>query len=159
MEYRPIAPRDDARLAAIVRASLIEHDLALPGTAYFDPELDHLSEFFLSEPSSRYYEVVVDDADRVLGGVGLAPLEWDPDCAELQKLYVSSEARRNGLGRTLVERDIQHAREMGYARMYLETHTNLVAAIELYRRCGFVEVPRPPQVKHGLMNVFFVRDL
>lgn len=159
MRFREIATRDDARLAAIVRAALEEHDLALPGTVYYDAELDHLSEFYLGHPAERHYLVAVDEADQVLGGVGLAPLDWDPACAELQKLYVSGDARRAGLGRALVERDIEQARAMGYERMYLETHTNLAVAIELYRKCGFREIPRPEQVKHGLMNVFMAREL
>ena len=43
MIIRAIEPRDGAAMAAIVRRSLEAHGLDVPGTAYFDPELDHLS--------------------------------------------------------------------------------------------------------------------
>ena len=35
------------------------------------------------------------------------------------------------------------ARQMGYERMYLETHTNLAAAIHVYVRAGYQEIHRP----------------
>lgn len=43
---RPITPQDDLRIAAIIRANLKERHLDTPGTAYFDPELDHLSQYY-----------------------------------------------------------------------------------------------------------------
>lgn len=46
MQIRPITTGDDAAMAAIVRSSLASHELDIPGTAYFDPELDHLSKFY-----------------------------------------------------------------------------------------------------------------
>lgn len=41
--YRKIEAADDGRIAEIIRANLEKLGLAVPGTAYFDPELDHLS--------------------------------------------------------------------------------------------------------------------
>ena len=38
-----ITEDDDAAIAAIIRANLERYHLDIPGTAYFDPELDHLS--------------------------------------------------------------------------------------------------------------------
>ena len=48
MIIRAIEPRDDAAMAAIVRRSLEAHGLNVPGTAYFDPELDHLSAHYVA---------------------------------------------------------------------------------------------------------------
>ena len=67
-------PADDARLAEIIRESLEVHGLALPGTAYIDSELDHLSAFYAASPRRAYF-VVVDDDDQVLGGGGIAELK------------------------------------------------------------------------------------
>ena len=55
--YRKIEPADDARIAEIVRANLKHFHLDIPGTAYFDPELEHLSAFYDAEPSKRRYFV------------------------------------------------------------------------------------------------------
>ena len=46
MMIRQIKPSDNPVLAQIIRASLEEAKLALPGTAYFDASLDNLSEFY-----------------------------------------------------------------------------------------------------------------
>ena len=40
---RPITADDDAAIAAIIRDNLRAAHLDIPGTAYFDPELDHLA--------------------------------------------------------------------------------------------------------------------
>ena len=70
--YRKIEPADDARIAEIVRANLKHFHLDIPGTAYFDPELEHLSAFYDAEPSKRRYFVALDDAGQVVGGAGIA---------------------------------------------------------------------------------------
>ena len=69
---RPIRPEDDAPLSRIIRSNLEQFHLDIPGTAYFDPELDHLSRYYRAAPDRRAYFLAVDGAGRVLGGVGLA---------------------------------------------------------------------------------------
>ena len=51
------------------------------------------------------------------------------------------------------------ARELGYKRIYLETHNNLKAAIHLYEKCGYKEIERPAAVVHSTMNRFFLKEL
>ena len=52
---RPILPADDARMAWIIRSNLEQFHLDIPGTAYFDPELDHLSRYYRAAPDRRAY--------------------------------------------------------------------------------------------------------
>lgn len=52
VKYREIEPSDDARVAEIARYNLKKFHLDLPGTVYFDPELDHLSAFYSEKPIS-----------------------------------------------------------------------------------------------------------
>ena len=51
------------------------------------------------------------------------------------------------------------ARDLGYKRMYLETHNNLKAAIHLYEKCRYKEIERPKAVVHSTMNRFFLKEL
>ena len=51
------------------------------------------------------------------------------------------------------------ARKMGYKRMYLETHSSLQAAVHIYEKTGYVEIPRPENVVHSTMNKFFLKEL
>ena len=81
------------------------------------------------------------------------------DCAELQKLYVTEQVRRRGLGRALMETCEARARALHYRKMYLETHSVLTEALQLYTRLGYREIPRPEAVLHTTMDRFFIRDL
>lgn len=50
LKYRKIKADDDEVLAGIIWANLETLHLNIPGTAYFDPELDHLSVYYNSDP-------------------------------------------------------------------------------------------------------------
>jgi len=50
LKYRKIKADDDEVLAGIIRANLETLHFNIPVTAYFDPELDHLSVYYNSDP-------------------------------------------------------------------------------------------------------------
>ena len=156
--YTKLTASHDAPLAAIILANLKRFHLDIPGTAYYDKSLDRLSTFY--DCPGRYYLVLLREG-RVMGGVGLAECEAfsDPACCELQKLYLADEAKGQGISYELMQRIEEKARETGYKRMYLETHTNLQAAIHLYERCGYRETERPEGVVHSTMNRFYIKEL
>ena len=83
-----ITEEDDAAIAGIIRENLEKYHLDIPGTAYFDPELDHLSGYYNSRPEQRAYFILTDEAGRVIGGVGIAEFQGCRHCVEIQKLYL-----------------------------------------------------------------------
>ena len=131
LNYRKIEPSDDRRIAEIIRTNLEKAHLDIPGTAYFDPELDHLSAYYGSDPTGRAYFVALGDQGEVIGGVGIAEFDGIEDCAELQKLYLDDSAKGKGLGKALIQLAIHWAASSGYKKLYLETHTGLAAALNL----------------------------
>ena len=159
IRVREITAADDAALAGIIRANLEKAHLDIPGTAYFDETLDHLSCFYLSAPTKRAYLVAETADGQILGGVGLAEFEGMDDCAELQKLYLSDAAKGHGLGKRLMQLITDRAKALGYHFLYLETHTNLTTAIHLYERLDFRPLPRPVSAVHSTMNCFFIKEL
>jgi putative acetyltransferase len=75
-----------------------------------------------------------------VGIVGLKPL--GPGIAEIKRLYVVPAARRSGLGKALLERALNEARQKGYERVRLDSHRpSMTTAIAVYRSLGFVEIP------------------
>ena len=159
LHYRPIQPSDDEILASIIRANLEHLHLNIPGTAYFDPELDHLSAFYAENPKKRAYFVVLDDAGHVVGGVGIAEFPGIENCAELQKLYLADCAKGLGCGKALVRLAERWAASAGYENLYLETHTNFAVALQLYTRMGFQPIARPRGVFHETMDHFMLKKL
>ena len=133
--------------------------LNLPGTAYSDPELDHLSAYYAREPKKRTYFVALDDAGQVVGGVGVAEFAPIPNCAEIQKLYLSDAVRGKGYSKELMRLAETWAKEAGYRQLYLETHSNLQIAIKLYQKLGFTEIERPKEVLHSTMDHFYIKHL
>lgn len=158
MNYRLITPEDNLILADIVRSNLKAHSLDIPGTVYFDDNLNHLSDFYLAAPSRVYY-MVLNDENQVIGGIGLAELDFMEDTAELQKLYLTDKAKGHGLSYKLVSLIEEEAKKRGYKKMYLETHTNLSTAIHVYEKCGYKEIERPEAVVHSSMNRFYLKEL
>ncbi len=159
MLFREIVPEDNAPLAALVRECLKANGLDIPGTVYYDPELDVLSDFYLGDPEKRFYLVAADEENRAVGGIGLANFPGFRNCAELQKLYLSEFLRGQGTGYLLVKMIEEKAAAMGYEQMYIETHSNLETAIQLYKVRGFQTIEKPPEVVHSTMNRFFLKKL
>ena len=158
MELRRLTPEYDAALAALIRSNLKAHRLDIPGTVYFDAGLEHLSEYYSAEPDRRVYFALIDDGTLV-GGIGLAEFPLFEDCAELQKLYLSDAVKGRGLGYRLIEAVEDAARGMGYRQIYLETHTNLQAAMHIYEKSGYVLIDKPEAVVHATMNRFYLKRL
>ena len=156
---RPIAPEDDAKIARIIRDNLRQFHLDIPGTAYFDPDLDHLSRYYGAAPERRTYFIAADGEGQVLGGAGVAEFPGLPRCAELQKLYLSDGAKGRGLGRRLMQTVEDRAHALGYAQLYLETHSNLQTAIGLYEKLGFRQIDRLPGSPHSTMDRFYLKAL
>ena len=156
--FHKIGPSDDTVLAALIRCSLKAHGLDLPGTAYYDAALDHLSEFYTAVPEKRAYFVLSENGE-VAGGIGLSEFPFLPGCAELQKLYLADRFKGRGLGYRLIALAEEEAKHLGYTQMYLETHTNLQAALHIYEKSGYRQIPRPDFVQHSAMNRFFIKKL
>jgi DNA-binding MarR family transcriptional regulator/GNAT superfamily N-acetyltransferase len=74
---------------------------------------------------------------RVAGSVFCMPSEGVEGSAQLRMLYVEPDARGLGIGQTLVDQCVSFARDAGYERMRLWTHSIQQAARRCYAKAGF----------------------
>lgn len=142
ISIRTIQPQDNTALAKIIRSSLEEFGANHPGTVYYDATTDALYELFSSTPGSVYFVAVHNE--EVVGGGGIFPSPGLPaDTCELVKMYLVPEVRNIGLGRTIIQKAIDTAIEMGYRNMYLETMPELKPALKAYEKFGFQYLDGP----------------
>jgi putative acetyltransferase len=155
---RPIEPRDDASMAAIIRSVMPEFGAVGSGFAINDPEVDWLSRAY-AQPRCAYF--VVEHDGVVLGGGGVAPLSGgDGDTCELRKMYFLPQARGHGAGAAMMQRCLQAARDFGFRQCYLETLHGMDAAMKLYERSGFRRIDTPMgDTGHGGCNTFYLLTL
>lgn len=158
MEIQEITPAADRELADIIRSNFEKHELNIPGTVYFDPELDCLSSFYLGRPDTRKYFILREDG-RVCGGIGFAEFEGIESCAEIQKFYLTEAVKGRGYGRILLQLAESEAAKLGYRKVYIETHTNFGVALQMYLRHGYQVIEKPAAVSHGAMNRFLLKEL
>ncbi len=138
---RQIEKHDNAEIASLIRKVFREFKIDRPGTVYFDPTTDDLYGLFRN-PGSVYW--IAFDGSEMTGGCGIYPTPELPDgCAELVKFYVASSHRGRGIGRMLMYKSLESARELGYRQIYLESMPELGKAISMYEKAGFRSIDHP----------------
>ena len=97
--------------------------------------MGRFSEIYNTEGNK--YWVAIDEAGKLVGGVGIGKLEGIEDVCELQKMYCLPEARGTGVSHSLMEIALEYG-SIYYGRCYLETLDNMIAAQKFYEKHGFV---------------------
>ncbi|MEI6277566.1 MAG: GNAT family N-acetyltransferase [Prolixibacteraceae bacterium] len=142
MNIRQIKPSDNEALAAIIRNTLAEFGANHPGTVYYDSETDRLYELFRA-PRSVYY-VAEKEEGNIVGGGGIFPTDGlPPDTCELVKMYLIPDVRGIGLGKTILEKCLFSAKELGFQKIYLESMPELKLALSVYEKFGFTYLDAP----------------
>jgi putative acetyltransferase len=138
MIIREATADDGAAIRAIVSETLAEFGFPVESSGT-DADLTDVPLSY--QRIGGVFRVVVDDSGQTVGCGGLYPV--DASTIELRKMYFRASIRGRGFGRRLLNDLIAEAQRLGYARIELETASNLTAAIALYERAGFVETNAP----------------
>jgi putative acetyltransferase len=156
--FRHIKKEDNKEIAELIRSVFREFGIARPGTVYFDPTTDDLFSLF-KKPGSVYW--IAEEGGKIIGGCGVYSTPGLPEgCAELVKLYLISSERGKGIGRELLEKSIESAKQLGYKQLYLESLPELSKAIRLYEKAGFTFIPGPMgNSGHFGCNIWMLKNL
>ena len=141
VNIRNILQSDNAALAKIVKDTMAEFGVNCPNTVYYDPTTNALFELFQKE---RAVYNVAELNNEIVGGAGIYPTDALPeDTCELVKMYLVPKARGLGLGRILIEKCLQQAKDLGYKKIYLESMPELRQALKVYEKFGFKYLKGP----------------
>ena len=126
---------DVERVRPLIYGVLGEYGLVPePGTT--DADIEDIEKNYLLR--GGVFELLEDAKGNLLGTAGLYPMDPVEDgTVELRKMYFLPELRGQGWGKKTLTRMIDHARELGFKRIYLETASQLKEAIGLYKSFGF----------------------
>jgi putative acetyltransferase len=141
IHIRTIQRGDNAALAKVIKDTMKEFGVNRPNTVYDDPTTHALFELFQKE---RSVYNVAEVNNEIAGGGGIYPTDGLPtDTCELVKMYLLPQARGIGLGRMLIEKCLQQAKEWGYKKVYLESMPELRQALKVYEKFGFQYLKGP----------------
>ncbi len=89
----------------------------------FEARVEDMKENFLNHPIPATY-VSLDDSEEVTGSASILQCDM-PERSDLSpwlaSVFVEASARKEGIGRALVKRVMQHARDIGVKTLYLYT--------------------------------------
>jgi GNAT superfamily N-acetyltransferase len=94
---------------------------------------------------------------RPVGCIGLR--RYDDDIAEIKRMYVVPDARRQGVGRVLLEVLEAHARRLGYRAVILETGVMQPEALALYESRGYSRIENYGHWADSPLSVCFEKRL
>ena len=110
--------------------------------------LDDPENFIIRQNGQIFFALV---GDAVAGTVAL--LETDAETYELGKMAVSEDYRGYNIGLKLMNACIDYSKKAGKKRIVLESNTKQMAAINLYKKAGFYEIPLDPNTLYQRANI------
>jgi ribosomal protein S18 acetylase RimI-like enzyme len=141
--------RDEVRTVEIRRAvhqdvdaafGLVQEYFAMAGVVAREDRGKFIEQYFGMEQGLWLARV----EGELAGCVGLRrlprPEELEPEdvkCAEIKRMYVREKFRGRGVAERLLAAAENFARKEDYARIYLDTASEMVAAARLYERNGY----------------------
>ena len=150
---------DSAALEQLMRAYLTHELTELAAVSDISVDLDSLLAATFENigaylpPRGRLLMAYQDGS--LVGCVFLKQIR--PDAAEIKRLFVTPAARGTGLGQALVDGVLAAAREMGMARVLLDTGLWDKAAHGLYLKLGFRDIAPYPESENDARLFQFLR--
>lgn len=120
----------------------------------FEEELDSLPGKY-SYPDGELLLLKDLNENKYVGCVGVRKLEGNH--CEMKRLFVKNGHRSKKYGYALANAILKTARQIGYSEIWLDTLTDLKAAITLYKKLGFEETDS--YYNNPLDNVIYMKKI
>ncbi len=134
-----LSEEDGEAVSELIRRNLAEYEEAGNVLAATWRRLENIYDHY--SPDGRYFIVARDTATgNLVGAAGLGSLHGLPvseGMGEIRDLVVETAYRGKGIGKRLLRRSVEQAREFGYQRLYLESTPQMENAKKLFMRFGF----------------------
>ena len=168
MHIRPLVPADAEAFKDLRLRGLRECPSAFASS--YEEEVDdsilELSRRLDPKPDSAILGAFRDNALVGVVGIQREKLKKLSHKAYVWGVYVAPEARKAGIGASLIHQTLEHARsELGVRQVMLGANTRNTAALALYRKMGFTEygLERGFLLVEGVLHdehllVFNIRD-
>ncbi|MGW2013805.1 GNAT family N-acetyltransferase [Streptomyces sp. NPDC001927] len=147
-------PVSDPRVEPLIRELGEEYSTRYGKDAH--TELSRYPDEEFTEPHGGALILLLEDGEPVAGG---AFRRYDPDTAELKRIWTHSAHRRRGLARRVVAELEREARERGYRRIYLTTGPRQPEARGLYLVTGYTPLFDTEAAPETLGLLPFEKDL
>jgi len=126
---------------------------------YFNVEEEDLK--LLENPEEHIIKpggaiIMAKRGNNIVGTCGLVKI--NEGIFELVKMAVDEKERGRKIGYLLGDAAINKAKKLGANRIQLETNSILIAAVNLYKKLGFIEVPLEKS-EYKRCNVKMILDL
>jgi ribosomal protein S18 acetylase RimI-like enzyme len=131
-------------------AKAINIDLAFQK---FDEELEEINKMY----SPPHGGIIICKKDEIFAGC-IAVRKTDDNICELKRMYVNPTFQSNGIGKNLLEKALQLAKNCNYKMIRLDTLNYMAPAIHLYRQYGFYEID-PYYFNPNKTALFFEKQL
>jgi len=137
-------PENQAEVKNLILAGLAEHWGTIDPSK--NPDLNDICSTY-----ANAIFLVAWLQNRIIGLGALIPKS--NNTAEIVRMSVAADMRRQGIASQILQRLCDHARSNGYQHIVLETTETWHEVIEFYKRFGF-------QITHSLNgDVYFAHDL
>ena len=113
-------------------AKAINIDLAFQK---FDKELEKINTMY----SSPHGGIIICKKDEIFAGC-IAIRKIEDTICELKRMYVNPEFQGTGIGKNLLEKALQLAKDCNYKIIRLDTLNYMHPAIHIYKQHGFYEI-------------------
>jgi GNAT superfamily N-acetyltransferase len=124
----PFQPEDQTEVKNLVLAGLSEHCGTLDPSK--NPDLNDIGLTY----ADTVFLIAWQDK-KIIGTGALVPRSIDT--AEIVRMSVVADMRRNGIGGMILQRLCENAKSKGYKQLVLETTDTWHEVIEFYKKFGF----------------------